>query len=393
MIHNSRTAIEDKVKEIKDCLICYINTNKSKSYEDGLMGNNIGILLFLYHYSRFFNDEGIEDIAHSWAMYIVNNVHKVESYAYCDGWSGILMCFKYLKQQGYIDIDVYDSISDINAYISKGTDIYSQWKIYEFLYGSAGVGFYWLEEDNRDMINTIVSSMDENKELGTSGNGYKWKMRNFYDLGNAQYNLSMSHGITGMLLFLLRVCEKYEDETALRLLKGGISYLIAQENRQDAISVLPSFGECESIKCNSRLGWCYGDMSCAYRMYESGVYLKNSQLEQKAINIYKHCIGRKEKQVNFIVDAGLCHGSAGVAMGFDCIMKKSGDRSFKDITEYWIADTLARAEFEDGLAGYKNYTEKGWRNDYSLLTGVSGIGLMLLSFLSEDTNWYKFLLP
>ena len=98
MIHNSRTAIEDKVKEIKDCLICYINTNKSKSYEDGLMGNNIGILLFLYHYSRFFNDEGIEDIAHSWAMYIVNNVHKVESYAYCDGWSGILMCFKYLKQ-------------------------------------------------------------------------------------------------------------------------------------------------------------------------------------------------------------------------------------------------------------------------------------------------------
>ena len=44
------------------------------------------------------------------------------------------------------------------------------------------------------------------------------------------------------------------------------------------------------------------------------------------------------------------------------------------------------AKFEDGLAGYKKYRMEeygGWTNDYGFLEGVSGIGLALISAVSD----------
>ncbi len=49
------------------------------------------------------------------------------------------------------------------------------------------------------------------------------------------------------------------------------------------------------------------------------------------------------------------------------------------------------AKFEDGLAGYKAWQgQDGWCKEYGLLEGISGIGLVLLNFLSNESknmNW------
>ena len=57
---------------------------------------------------------------------------------------------------------------------------------------------------------------------------------------------------------------------------------------------------------------------------------------------------------------------------------------FKEATDFWIRQTLNLSRFEDGLAGFKTYLRDERKNDYSLLMGISGIGLVLISFLSED---------
>jgi len=66
---------------------------------------------------------------------------------------------------------------------------------------------------------------------------------------------------------------------------------------------------------------------------------------------------------------------------------------FKESVSYWIKQTLNFSRFEDGLAGYKSWMKDALVCDDSFLTGISGIGLVLLSHI--DTNqhdWDEMLL-
>jgi hypothetical protein len=66
---------------------------------------------------------------------------------------------------------------------------------------------------------------------------------------------------------------------------------------------------------------------------------------------------------------------------------------FKDTTSYWIQQTLNFSCFEDGLAGYKTWEKDGWKCSYSLLEGISGIGLVLLSYLeNSQQTWDEIFL-
>ena len=69
---------------------------------------------------------------------------------------------------------------------------------------------------------------------------------------------------------------------------------------------------------------------------------------------------------------------------------------FKQAALYWFDQTLKMAKFEDGLAGYKTWRSieyGGWQNDYGLLTGIAGIGLALISAVSDiEPAWDECLL-
>jgi lantibiotic biosynthesis protein len=68
---------------------------------------------------------------------------------------------------------------------------------------------------------------------------------------------------------------------------------------------------------------------------------------------------------------------------------------FKETANYWIEQTLKMATFEDGLAGFKTWRgdTKEWINDYGFLEGIAGIGLALLSHISdEEPTWDRCLL-
>jgi lantibiotic modifying enzyme len=107
--------------------------------------------------------------------------------------------------------------------------------------------------------------------------------------------------------------------------------------------------------------------------------------------ILSHSATRRGLQENSVLDAGVCHGTAGIASIFNRLYLKTAREEFKEAAVYWCQETLSMAKFEDGFAGYKTWrTEKygGWQTSTSLLEGVSGIGLCLLSFVtSDDPAW------
>ena len=173
-------------------------------------------------------------------------------------------------------------------------------------------------------------------------------------------------------------------------------------NDNTSISTFPTmiqYNQLENIKNvtnTSRLAWCYGDLSSAYVLLEAAQTLNDSSSYNKAISIAIQTTKRKTLEETSVIDAGICHGSSGLALMYILLHRKTKIQDFQDAADFWIQDTLDKAIHEDGLAGFKAWQGQeygGWINEYGLLEGVAGIGLVLLTYLNpEIPAWYRCLL-
>ena len=137
-------------------------------------------------------------------------------------------------------------------------------------------------------------------------------------------------------------------------------------------------------------------MGIAHVFWQAAVSLKKKEWEDTAIQILLHNSSRHDLQKNGIMDAGLCHGSAGVAHIFWNLYLNTHLQKFQETTDYWLDITMQMAKYTDGSAGFKAWrTEKlgGFVKLNSFLEGISGIGLVLLSHLQRDkTSWDECLM-
>lgn len=102
---------------------------------------------------------------------------------------------------------------------------------------------------------------------------------------------------------------------------------------------------------------------------------------------------RRSFNESYVQDAGICHGSAGIAMIYRRMYLETGLNEFKETTMYWIQQILNFATFKNGLAGYKTLIKDGWICDYTLLMGISSIGLVLLSYIEDNQqSWDELFL-
>ena len=141
------------------------------------------------------------------------------------------------------------------------------------------------------------------------------------------------------------------------------------------------------------MAWCYGDLGIGIALLQVRKILEKKEYEKKGLEILLKSTQRRNYNETLVTDAGICHGSAGIALIFRRMYYEIGRKEFKEATQYWINQTLHFSRFEDGLAGYKTYIKDGWKNDYSLLMGISGVGLVLLSYLENDKqDWDEMFL-
>jgi len=114
--------------------------------------------------------------------------------------------------------------------------------------------------------------------------------------------------------------------------------------------------------------------------------MKNEVWSKKAIDVFQCSTKSLLQEDTYISDAGICHGSAGIAMIFNRMYLNTGISEFRLATDYWIKETLKL--LDERMMSVSN-------NDNSLLTGLSGIELVLLSYLTKDSQLWDelFLLP
>ncbi len=397
--------IEESIENINEVIENYLY-KQNERFEIGLLSGDMGLSLFSYYYAKLKkkNDSTADEFLDR-TLEMCASLVQIDTF--CSGLAGVGFGIEHLNQYGFIESDTNVLLADIDEYLSTSLNNYLDRRDYDFLHASTGLGFYFLKrivvnEKNSKWIKTIIYELKTNVHKGIR-NEIKWRTNILdKDRGGYQqvYNISLSHGMSAIFNLLTKtyVTGILKEETSAMLI-GIAEYILNQEiNVKKYGSYFPSYSiESEERLHKSRLGWCYGDLGISTTLWQAGIALQNKQWQTKALEVLLYAAEkRRDLEKESVADAGLCHGTAGIAHIFYRMWWNTRLPEFKEAADYWFSETLKMARFDHGLAGYKAWhTEKygGWKNEYGILDGIAGIGLALLSYTTEtEPTWDECLL-
>lgn len=212
------------------------------------------------------------------------------------------------------------------------------------------------------------------------------------------FNLGLAHGVPGVIAMLGHTYKAgIQRRRTLRLLDSSVKWLLNQKLPTNAGSCFSSRVAPGIDRRPSRSAWCYGDPGVAIALLSAARSLGEKSWEEEALKIARHTAERPPDQSG-ILDAGLCHGSAGLAHIFNRIYQATGEILFQKTAQFWYERTLQFRQPGKGVGGFQSCLPKRegtahWFDEPGLLTGATGIALALhTAVTSTEPKWDGFLL-
>ena len=389
----------EKINEIENAI-----NDKGRFDNLSLMKGSSGCIVFYSNLFQYQNEEiylsKIEQLIAD-SIDDLNKGYNLTSLSY--GIPGFAWTLEYLSLMGVIDIKEISFLDDIDTFMYKNMMKGINAGDYDFLNSSGGIFWYFLNKKaiNKEYIGTYIDVL-YSKAKNIDSDKIAWiVIEQSRGRGkDEEYNLSISHGLSSLIILLAKAnMLGIRKSKTKELLEKSLNFLYSQEyNNSNNRFLFPDYIDSSNMKYGGgRLAWCYGDLGIAIALWQAGDALNDKKLKQKASDICLNTTKIRKYEDAGVLDAGLCHGTAGIAHIYNRMYRYTNNPEFKKAANYWIEETLKIATFADGLAGFKVYRTAeygGYVNEYSLLQGVSGIGLSLLSYVNEkdDPTWDKCLL-
>ncbi|NOQ26720.1 MAG: hypothetical protein GQ564_15275 [Bacteroidales bacterium] len=397
IIKNSDIAIQidSKIINIAECL------NNSQQSAIDIMGGKAGEILFWAHYSLYKKDEVILNKVTAILSEVFEEIEKGFNYpTFAGGVAGIGWIVEYLVENDFINADTNEIIGSLDDFLYPLMLNFIREGNYDYLHGALGIGLYFLKrQTNKSSLKYLLDLVNELDKIAIKDDsGVRWLSELDRNKNTKGFNLSLSHGMSSIIAFLSKLYSAgIAEEKVIKLLNGAVKYLLSQQlNILKHKSNFPNWVCSEEPATHSRLAWCYGDLGIGMALWQAGNNTKNELWKEKAIEILLHSTKRRDLKENSVVDAGLCHGAAGIAHIYNRMYRLTKINAFKESAEYWFNQTLEMAIHKDSISGFKAYRiEKhgGSYEDFGFLEGIAGIGLTLISAVSDiEPKWDECLL-
>lgn len=268
---------------------------------------------------------------------------------------------------------------------------------FDLIRGLAGVGVYALERGaaGEALLALVVRRLDALAEPHADGAAWftpvermgAWKQQRY---PRGCHDLGMAHGQPAVIALLAgAIARDVERPRARRLLAGATRFLLAQRSPD-------GFGEIHGGPARTRIAWCYGDLGIAASLLVASAAAP--ELASPALALALAAAARPRADAG-VVDAGLCHGAAGVAHLFNRLYQATAHPALREAARGWLTHALT-LRAPEGVAGFYLY----WRDpadprrvsrlpDASFLQGASGVGLALLAATTAlEPAWDRALL-
>lgn len=396
--------VEKKIKEIHKAL----DVNKANLNNLGLLNGFCGTKLFEINYITYKNQNTKFD---SHFNEICSNIDPfIKKWGFdpyfSSGVSGIFWFFAFMRRNKLIKFNPKVFFSEIEPFLDTAILLDSQEKNYDLFRGVLGIILLYEELGilNRkiDLQKQLINNL-KMQAITSEKNESRWHFFSFnvekerYEMHDSYVNLGLAHGLPGLVSCLSRLHHSLNSQT-FPLVDNAINYILKYESSNyfdDTLSMFPAtFNQDKEITrkdFKSRLAWCYGDLGIACMFLTAGNKFGKKEWIEKANEIIIRSTKRRDLMENLVFDAGLCHGTSGIAHIFNRFSYLFGNKEVRNATDFWIEQTLEMAKFNEGLAGYK-FGPTVKPQDYGVLEGVSGIGLSLISYLNnKQMGWDRCL--
>ena len=326
------------------------------------------------------------------------------------GFSGVAWAAEHLAGPP-VPGDDDDPSAEIDAALLEHMQATPWKRDYDLISGLAGFGVYALErvengrEAARPVLERVVDVLAELAVETPGSPGVTWWTSPDLLIPSTReqcpegyYNCGLAHGVPGNIAVLAGAVAAGVAR-ARPLLGRSVEWLLAQRREAPDGSLFPSTVDIPPAAAprGCRAAWCYGDPGIAVALLWAGQLVDEPSWIATACEVARRASGRRDKGAG-VIDAGVCHGAAGLALVFDRIWQATGDEAVRDGALFWARRTLEMHQPGTGIGGYTSFSpmaEGGnkWIDDPGLLTGSAGIGLALLACATEhEPRWDRFLL-
>lgn len=378
---------EQRLESVAQALKNHIEVEPDPGYMTGLAGQAI----FLYSYARscgLSRFENLGFLALERALGMINSGFTWPSFA--AGLAGIRFTLHYLASRGYISGSDGSALDETDPYLNDfAAERFAQGD-YDFLHGALGMYLPNSGQLPAADCQLLISSLRSLAITPAPGH-LAWESKH-PQTGAPEINLGLAHGIPSVLLAL---SQAGDDPEALWMLSQGVEYLLSCRMKDAANG---SFFAHRMVGGRpdqpGRLAWCYGDPGIGTALWQIGLNSNRPDWQADAIGILHKAASRRDTAANRLMDACICHGTAGLALLFFKMALVSEHDEFLGAASHWTRATLDHGQNPGSAAGYLFLTTGDrYIPAFSLLEGITGVGLALLALLDAETlGWEQGLL-
>jgi lantibiotic modifying enzyme len=386
---------------------CPAAAHQDAAVDPSLAGGAAGLALFFAYLAQSRAAAEDEAAARHWLEQAIATVSEVEVPASLySGLTGVAWVAAHLGQR-FPALDTKAIQAEIDEVLLEHLS-QSPWPgSYDLIDGLVGFGVYALERGQQAAtavacLERVIDHLAEMAERRPDGIAWasssEWLPPEVRDTWPARcYNLGLAHGIPGVIALLGRACAAgVASDKARPLLDGATRWLMVRR-AMVGTDGFPYRIEAGLPAEPARLAWCYGDPGVAAALLLAGRSVGESFWERAALAVARRAAERPPEEAE-VVDAGLCHGAAGLGHLFNRLFQATGEPRLREAAQFWFQRTLEMRQPDRGIAGFAAWRggrehSPGWIEDPGLLTGAAGIALALLAAVTPiEPAWDRVLL-
>ncbi len=385
--------IKEKLNEIilLSSSITDTGNNKGSFFSSGLAGT----VFLISQYKIDFETNEYDELLKEKIEEFISIDLTQKNITYCEGITGYAWLLDYLIKNQIIDLDVTNFLADVDFLAYQSSLNQLKFNNHDFLHGAIGNLYYLTERIDCENVKLYIKEIiiELNKQAFKSEKGLYW-IKN--DGEKELVDLGLSHGLASKIVIFSKLIKKGILTDLLgEMLYESVRFIMNSKNVDQTKSVFPGsfiLGERDlDISCGVR--WCYGDLGISFALIQAAQVMNNSILRDEAIDICLKNTLLKEESDTLIKGVDICHGASGAAHLYNRMYYYSKDERFKHASNFWIKKTIDMSSGEKELAGYEKQYRDFPDSNFGFLIGLSGVGLVLLSAISnKEPIWDSCLL-
>ena len=370
-----------------------------------LGGGTAGLALFFAYLAEATDEDRYADLA---IGYLEDMMSEWESRApflsFYSGMTGSGFVLEHLRGRLFDDDEPSEAVAEL---VEVVLDRPSWRGEYDLINGLVGFGVYglemWPRPAGRRCLELVLQHLEARAE--ETDDGVTWftprelvPKHQWTEFPDGYYNLGLAHGVPAVVALLgaLRV-RGIEPARVRPLLDGTVRWLLRQRTDCEAGAWFPHATAPGVSSRRSRLAWCYGDPGVAAALLNGARAAGEAGWQGTARDLARSC-ARRSLDGAGVSDAGLCHGSGGLALLFGRFFQAWGDEICAEAAVTWYRHALRIRQPGEGIGGYLSFVGVGpeetrWRPTLGFLEGAAGVGLALLAGVSPvEPAWDRVMM-